>query len=472
MAIDENRGPESEEALVPAYTSRKTGNGKQRLVLILVALLGASGFIFLQRSGGGGGAQSGGGQGKGKQAGPPPAVPIAATAATQGDMGVYVSALGYVTPVYTVIARTRVDGELMKVNYREGQMVHKGDVLAQVDPRPFEAALLQAQGQYDRDKATLDEAYIDLARYKEAYSRNAIPKQQLDLQQAAVHQDEGTVKVDQGSVQSAQVNLQYCTITSPITGRVGLRLVDPGNIVHAADTSGLLVITEIQPITVVFSVAEDYLSQIRQELTKGNHMQVDAYDRTQQKKLGTGYVMALDNQIDATTGTAKIRAQFQNADSVLFPNQFVNTRLLLYTEHNVTLVPSAAIQLGTNGSFVYIINSDQTASMRQVKPGATDGQMTAVDGVKPGEIVATDGFDKLQNGVKVAIHQGQPQGGQGQQGEGSEYGQQGQGNPQGGNGGGQQGGGNKGGGNKGSGNPQGQSGNSGGRSSGSGSSAQ
>src|SRR5581483_6800602 len=274
---------------------------RQRVVLLGVAILSVSGFFFFQRQGGRTGGETKQGRGQSQQA--PRAVPITVATAQKGDIGEYVNALGYVTPVYTVTVRSRVDGELLKVNYKEGEIVRQGTVLAEIDPRLFQAQLLQAQGQYDRDKALLDEAYIDLARFREAYARNAIPKQTLDIQQATVHEDEGTLKIDEGQIQNARVNLQYCTITSPITGRVGLRLLDPGNIVHAADANGLAVITLLQPITVVFSVAEDYLAKIESQLRLGKRLPVDALDRAQLNKLGSGVVTAIDNQIDATTGT-------------------------------------------------------------------------------------------------------------------------------------------------------------------------
>jgi multidrug efflux system membrane fusion protein len=301
----------------------------------------------------------------------------------------------------------------MNVNYVEGQMVHAGDSLLEIDPRPYQAQLTQAEGQLARDKALLENARVDLDRYQIAYSKNAIPKQQLDTQVATVHQYEGTVRLDEGQVDNARLQVTYSHITAPISGRVGLRLVDPGNIVHATDANPLAVITQLQPITVIFSVAEDYLPQIQQQLLHGQKLVVEAYDRTQQRKLATGTLLTLDNQIDTTTGTVKLKALFPNEDSSLFPNQFVNARLLVSTEHEATLVPTAAIQRNAQGAFVYLVQTNQTVAMRSVSVGTADAGVTAVEGLEPGEVIAADNFNRLQEGAKVMPRQMNREPGQG-----------------------------------------------------------
>lgn len=343
----------------------------------------------------------------------PRAVAVAVATAHQGDIGVYINALGTVTPVYTDTITSRVQGEITNVYYREGQAVHKGDPLLDIDTRPYQAALTQVEGQLAHDQALLNEAKIDLSRYESAFAQNAIAKQQVDDQQQTVFQFEGTVKNDQGQVENAKLNLVYCHITSPIEGRVGLRLVDPGNIVQANSSTPLVVVTQLQPITVIFSVAEDYLPQIQQQLRKGQRMGVDALSRDQQQKIASGTLLTLDNQIDTTTGTLKLKAQFPNEDGALFANQFVNARLLVDTQHNAILIPTAAIQRNAQGAFVYVIKPDQTASIRNITVGTTDADSASVTGLQAGETVAVKGFEKLQDGIKVTVQGNSPGDGQG-----------------------------------------------------------
>ena len=330
-------------------------------------------------------------------------VVVSTAVAKQGDIGVNLDALGTVTPVYTVTVTSRVQGEITKIYYNEGQMVRKGDPLLEIDPRPYQAQLTQAEGQLARDQAVLNEAKIDLERYQLAFNRNAIAKQQLDDQQQVVLQDEGTVKNDEGNLANARVNLEYTHITSPIDGRVGLRLVDPGNIVQANSATALVVVTQLQPITVIFSIPEDHLPQVQQQLRKGNRLSVDALDHDEKNKLASGYVLTLDNMIDSTTGSVKLKAIFPNTDSALFPSQFVNALLLVDTLHNVTLIPTPAIQRNAQGAYVYVVGADQTASIHTITLGTTDGNVTQVQGIQPGDVVAVNGFDKLQDGSKVTI---------------------------------------------------------------------
>ncbi len=349
-------------------------------------------------------------QSKGSKKGGIPPVTIGTTNAHKGDIGVYVNALGYATPLSTVSIKSRVDGRLMEVKYREGQDVSHNDPLLEIDPGPYQAALTQAEGQIARDKALLENARLDLQRYQEALARNAIPKQQLDTQVASVHQYEGTVLLDQGLVDNAKVQLAYCHITAPVSGRVGLRLVDAGNIVHANDTNALVVITQLKPITVVFSIAEDYLPQIQSQLKKGKPLTVEAYDREQLEKLATGKLLTLDNQIDTATGTLKLKALFANDDEALFANQFVNARLLVDTKKNVVILNNAAIQRNAQGAYVYLVKPDETVALQTITVGTTDGNESEVEGVKPEDVIVSDNFSRLTDGAKIALrseHEGQ-----------------------------------------------------------------
>lgn len=329
-------------------------------------------------------------------------VPVTPATAQAGSIGVYLDSIGTVTALNTDWISAQVTGVVTAVHYREGQAVRKGEPLIDIDPRPFQAQVMQAQGTLERDQNMLAQAKMDLARYQVAWSKNAIPRQTLEDQQKLVLQDEGTVKNDEGVVQYDQVQLSYCHITSPIDGRVGLRLVDPGNLVTANSTTTLVVVTQEQPITVVFTLSEDSLPQVLQQTRAGKQLKVEADDRTQQTQLATGKLTSIDNQIDTSTGTVKLRATFDNRNRTLFPNQFVNTRLLVTTLQNQVLVPSSAIQHNGTADFVYVIQNNK-ATMRSVKSGVTDHGMTAVTGLKPGDVVADSSFEKLQDGSEVSI---------------------------------------------------------------------
>jgi multidrug efflux system membrane fusion protein len=330
-------------------------------------------------------------------------VPVVTASARRGSMGVYLSGLGTVTPLNTVTVHTRVDGELVDVAFTEGQIVQKGDLLARVDPRPFEVQLEQAEGQRAKDAATLENAQLDLKRDQDLYARGIIPKQQLDTQVATVNQAQGAVNSDQGQIDSAKLNLQYSRILSPIAGRVGLRMIDPGNIVHAADASGLVVITQIDPIGVIFTIPEDSLQQLLPRMKSNPHLAVDAYDRDGKAKLASGTLLTVDNEIDQTTGTVKLKTVFSNRGHVLFPNQFVNARLLVDTIKDTVIVPSAAIQRSPQATFVYMVAPDRSVEMRTVQVRLTEGDEAAIaGGLSGGETIVTDGVDKLQQGTKVA----------------------------------------------------------------------
>jgi multidrug efflux system membrane fusion protein len=331
-----------------------------------------------------------------------PGIAITAATAQKGNIGVYLDAIGTVTPVYTDFITSQVNGLVVAVQYKEGQRVRKGDPLIDIDSRPYRATLLQAQGALERDENLLAQARMDLERYRAAWARNAIARQIVDDQEKLVLQEEGTVKNDQGTVQFDQIQVDYCHITAPIAGQVGLRLVDPGNVVQSAGSVTLAVITQLEPITVIFTIPEDSLGQVLDRLRRKAKLSVDVFDRTAQTKIASGVLLTIDNQIDTTTGTVKGRALFDNKNDALFPNQFVNTRLLVDTLRGVTLIPASAIQQNGQASFVYVIQNS-IAHWRAVKQGVTDGGVTQVEGINPGDVVANSSFDRLQDNTAVVV---------------------------------------------------------------------
>jgi len=391
-------GPDH-QVLAPPPTSSRHKIVRVIVWIVLLLLFAVAFLLVLRHHDTTTKAAAGGGRRGGAGTGP---VTLTIATATKGNIGVYLDSIGTVTPVYTAMITSQVTGPVIAVHFTEGQIVSKGTSLIDIDPRPFQATLLQAQGTLDRDEAILAQASMDRDRYREAWARNAIPKQTLDDQEKIVLQDAGTVKNDQGTVAFDQVQLGYCHITAPISGRVGLRLVDPGNVVQASGGTTLAVITQLQPITVIFTIPEDNLGQVQPRVRQRAKLPVEAYDRAALKKIGSGTLLTLDNQIDTTTGTVKGRASFDNRDASLFPNEFVNTRLLVNTLQGVTIIPSSAIQHDGAASFVYLIQ-DNTAHQRSVKPGVSEGANTSVTGINPGDVVADSSFDKLQDKAKIVV---------------------------------------------------------------------
>ena len=335
-------------------------------------------------------------------------VPVAVAEAQKGEIPVYLNGLGSVTPFNTVTVRSRIDGQLLRVTFQEGQFVRQGEMLAEIDPKPFQVQLEQAEGQLARDQAQLNNANLDLTRYQTLAAQGVIPRQQLDTQAATVRQFDGVIRADEAQISSARLNLTYCRITAPLTGRVGLRLADVGNMIHATDPNGLVVITQVQPIAVLFTIPEDSLSQVLKKVRSGEHLSVEAYDRSGQTKIADGRVSTIDNQIDQTTGTSRLKAVFDNKDNTMFPNQFVNVRLLVEMKNDKILIPAVAIQRGPQGTFVYVVNPDQTVDVRQVTVGIIEGTQASIDnGLSDREQVVVDGVDKLRAGIKVQIASGE-----------------------------------------------------------------
>jgi len=329
--------------------------------------------------------------------------PVVISVARRGDLVLSLTGLGTVTPTDTVQIHSRVDGLINRVLFQEGQLVRQGELLVEIDPRPFQVQLMQAEGQRAKDEAAFKNAKMDLDRYESLTRQGILSKQQLDAQTSTVNQYEAALKADQAQVESAKLNLTYSRVTSPISGRVGLKQVDQGNVVHANDATGLAVVVPVQPITVLFTIPADSIQQVLKQRNAGGKLVVEAYDRDLKNKLATGTLMAVDNQVDPATGTVRLKALFENKDLQLFPNQFVNARLLIDTLHDVTLIPTAAVQRGPQGSYVYVVKPDNTVDMRAVKIQAVEGDGTAIrEGLTPGEVVVTDGLERLKPGSSVS----------------------------------------------------------------------
>jgi multidrug efflux system membrane fusion protein len=342
------------------------------------------------------------GKGKGGAGGAGMTVPVVVATAQKGDLPVYLIGIGSATAFNTVTVRSRVDGQIVKVNFTEGQFVHAGDALIEIDPRPYQVMLEQAEGQLAKDQAQLHDVQVDFERYTLLFNEGVIPKQQVDTQQAQVGQFQGAIKADQATIDNAKLQLVYARITAPISGRVGLRLVDQGNIVHASDTAGLLVITQLQPISVIFTLPQDQLQQVLIKLRGGGQLPVEAYDRDDITKITDGKLATIDNQIDPTTGTYKLKSIFSNENNVLFPNQFVNVHMLVDTKRNLVIVPAAAIQRGPQGTYVYAVSAGDIVNIRTVTIAQTAGNNIGISsGINPGDVIVIDGQDKLQDGSKV-----------------------------------------------------------------------
>jgi multidrug efflux system membrane fusion protein len=380
---------------------------KPLIALLVLALLAAGGWGLWHRSNSAQSASSGpagGGRGgMGGHGGADRPMPVIFASAEKADVEVFLNGLGTVTATATVTVHPRIDGQLMRLYFREGDTVKAGALLAEIDPRPYQVLLTQAQGQLARDKALLANAHQDLARYKTLVAQDSATRQQLDTQEALVRQYEGTVKADQGSIDSARLQLSYSRVTAPVSGRLGLRQVDVGNVVHGTDTNGLVTITQVQPINVVFTLPEKEIAPVLQQIARGAQLPAYALDRDQKATLASGKLATVDNQIDTTTGTLKMKAEFANADSTLFPNQFVNVRLRTATLKDAIVVPNAAIQRGAIGAFVYVVGEDKKVKVRKVEAGTVEGERTLIArGLAAGERVVIDGTDKLREGAKVA----------------------------------------------------------------------
>jgi multidrug efflux system membrane fusion protein len=413
--IDEVDAPSADGAGVSLRNPTHGENSSHRgwvIVFLLAVVLGGVYWYFHYRgdqANGIGAAAANGGDISGLPPNGP--VPVVVATAHRGDLPVYFNGLGTVTAFNTVTVRSRVDGQIVKINFTEGQYVKEGDALIEIDPRPYQVQLEQAEGQLAKDQAQLKDVQVDYERYKLLFKDGVIPQQQLDTQQAQVGTFEGAIKADVGTIDNAKLQITYSHITAPIAGRVGLRLVDIGNIVHATDTNGLLVITQLQPIAVLFSLPQDQLPEVVSKMRSDRQLAVDAYDRDNSDKIATGKLLTIDNQIDTTTGTYKLKAVFDNSKNELFPNQFVNVHLLVDTKRNVVLVPTTAILRGPQGTYVFGVNSKNSVTVKTVKVAETTGNLSGVaSGLADGDVVVVDGQDKLKEGIVVDPHTQRPGG--------------------------------------------------------------
>jgi len=390
-----------EPAVVQTPAQRRS---RWLLWLVAAAVLLGIGYFAYQRYGGTSATPASAPPGRPGAGGAPGPVPVVAAPARSADIDAYLTGIGTAAPLRTVAVKARVTGQLLRVAFEEGQLVKEGQLLAEIDPRPFQVQLAQAEGQMARDQALLENARLDLARYRTLFEQDSIAKQQVDTQAALVRQYEGAVKINQSAIDNARLQLTYARITAPISGRAGLRQVDPGNMVTGNEPNGLVVITQLQPITVVFSVPQDDVSAVMKRVQSGEKLPVEAWDRELKTKLAAGVLASVDNVVDPATGTVKLRAQFTNADSALFPNQFVNVRMKLDTLRDAVVIPTSAVQRGAQGFFVYVVKPDQTVAVRTVKPGTVDGQRIAIAaGLAPGEVVVIDGTDRLRDGARVEV---------------------------------------------------------------------
>jgi multidrug efflux system membrane fusion protein len=402
--------PEPGRTPAQAASQTRASGSRAWIIWVVVVILAAGGYWYYRstqsKDAQNAAAPAAGAKGAGRGAAGSFSVPVVVATVTKGDLPVYLNGLGSVTPLNTVTVRSRVDGQLINVAFKEGQFVKEGDLLAQIDPRPYQVQLEQAEGQLAKDVAQRKDAEVNLERYKLLFQEGVIPKQQLDTQAASVGQFDGAIKSDQAQIDTAKLQLVYAHITSPISGRVGLRLVDPGNIVHATDTGGLLLITQVQPIAVIFTLPQDQLQQVFEKIHSGAQLAAEAWDRDNTAKIATGKLLTIDNQIDPTTGTYKLKAVFNNEDNILFPQQFVNTHLLVDTKRNLSLVPLAAIQRGPQGTYVYVVGPGNTVKIHNITVAQTTAGTVGInDGLLPGDVVVTDGQDKLQDGTKVIPNQ-------------------------------------------------------------------